>query len=257
MKIQTTERVGTAELSDNYVLQRSIFAYKQAAGRIGGNVLEIGTGTGYGITHIAPYVSTFTTVDKHSHGFPVGEHMNVSFVQQEVPPLANHADNTYDYVIAFQLIEHIEDDHFFLREVERVLKPGGTFIMTTPSRTMSLTRNPWHVREYTGDELAGIVAKYFYSVEKLGVYGNEAVMNYYAINKETVQGITKYDIFNLQHLLPRFLLKIPYNIMNRLSRRKILESNTHLTSHLKADDFLLKPLGENCLDLFYIAKKKG
>lgn len=257
MKIQTAERVSAAELSDNYVLQRSIFAYKEVVDRIEGNVLEIGTGTGYGITHIAPYVGSFTTVDKYGHDCPIGEHMNVSFIQQEVPPLLHHDDNTYDYVIAFQLIEHIEDDHFFLREVERVLKPGGKFIMTTPSRPMSLTRSPWHVREYTGDELASIVAKYFCSVETFGVYGNEAVMNYYAINKEMVQRITKYDIFDLQNRLPRFLLKIPYNIMNRVSRRKIMESNTHLTAHLKADDFFLKPLGENCLDLFYIATKKG
>jgi SAM-dependent methyltransferase len=257
MKIHTAERVSTAELSDNYVLQRSIFAYKEVIGRIAGHILEIGTGTGYGIKHIAPYVRRFTTVDKYNHDYSIGEHKNVSFMQQEVPPLLYHDDNTYDYVIAFQLIEHIEDDHFFLREVERVLKPGGKFIMTTPSRLMSLTRSPWHVREYTGDELASIVAKYFSSVETFGVYGNEAVMSYYALNKEIVQRITKYDIFDLQHLLPRALLKIPYDIMNRLSRRKIMESNTHLTAHIKADDFFLKPLGENCLDLFYIATKKG
>ena len=47
-KILTAERV-SRDISDNYVFQRSQLAYHEAARRISGDVLEIGTGTGYGI----------------------------------------------------------------------------------------------------------------------------------------------------------------------------------------------------------------
>ena len=52
-KINTAERV-SAEASDNFVFQRSLLAYHAAAERIAGEVLEIGTGAGYGIEVVRP-----------------------------------------------------------------------------------------------------------------------------------------------------------------------------------------------------------
>ena len=63
-KINTAERV-SAEASDNFVFQRSLLAYHAAAERIAGDVLEIGTGSGYGIEVVAPRARRFVTVDKH------------------------------------------------------------------------------------------------------------------------------------------------------------------------------------------------
>ncbi|MDE5621984.1 MAG: SAM-dependent methyltransferase, partial [Alistipes sp.] len=64
-KITTAERVST-EASDNFVFQRSLLAYHAAAERIAGDVLEIGTGTGYGIEGVAPHAARFVTLDKHA-----------------------------------------------------------------------------------------------------------------------------------------------------------------------------------------------
>ena len=62
-KMNTAERV-SREMSDNFVFQRSLLAYHAAAQRIGGDVLEIGTGAGYGIEVVAPHARSFITVDK-------------------------------------------------------------------------------------------------------------------------------------------------------------------------------------------------
>jgi hypothetical protein len=44
--LQTAERVSHKDLSDNYVFQRSLLAYVEAAKLVSGRVLEIGTGSG-------------------------------------------------------------------------------------------------------------------------------------------------------------------------------------------------------------------
>ena len=62
-KITTAERV-SREASDNFVFQRSLLAYHAAAQRISGDVLEIGTGAGYGIEVVAPRARSFVTIDK-------------------------------------------------------------------------------------------------------------------------------------------------------------------------------------------------
>lgn len=64
-KIATAERV-SRDASDNFVFQRSLLAYHAAAGRIAGDVLEIGTGSGYGIEVLAPRTERFVTLDKHA-----------------------------------------------------------------------------------------------------------------------------------------------------------------------------------------------
>ncbi|MGZ3884249.1 MAG: class I SAM-dependent methyltransferase, partial [Bacteroidia bacterium] len=124
-----------------------------------------------------------------------------------------------------------------------------------PNRSMSLSRNPWHIREYRPAELQTMLKNYFKSVDAKGVYGNEKVMAYYEKNKESVQRIMKFDVLNMQWWLPRQVLQIPYDIMNRRNRKKLLQSNTDLTSDIKASDFFLKPVDDKSLDLFYIAEK--
>jgi len=252
-KIQTAERVSQNDLSDNFVFQRSLLAYIEAAKIVSGNVLEIGTGSGYGIEYIAASCEKFTTVDKYETDVKIPD--KVQFLKLSVPPLTNIPDNTYDYVITFQVIEHIQKDDVFVKEIYRVLKNGGKLIVTTPNKKMSLTRNPWHVREYTISELRQLLLKHFQSIDEFGVFGNQKIMEYYALNKQSVKKFTRFDIFNLQYILPRKLLQIPYDIANRMNRKKITNENTSLVSNIKLEDYFLKPPTMNALTCFLLLKK--
>ena len=172
--LQTAERV-SRDASDNFVFQRSILAYHEAAKRIEGDVLEIGTGSGYGIELIAPHAKKFVTIDKFMAEGDRALPDNVEFRQATVPPLPFESES-FDYVILFQVIEHIKEDIDFVREIHRVLRPGGKVIITTPNAPMSLTRNPWHVREYKPEELHNLFEVHFQDVKVEGVTGNEQVM---------------------------------------------------------------------------------
>lgn len=256
--LQTAERISPHNASDNYVYQRSVLAYLEAAKIVSGKVLEIGTGTGYGLEIIAPKVEFLLSVDKYSPPVLQRDFLGadkIKFMEMSIPPLSGIVSNTLDFVITFQVIEHVEKDELFLKEIHRVLKRGGKLILTTPNSRMSLSRNPWHVREYTADELKNLMQKYFSIEESFGVFGNQLIMEYFEKNKKSVETYAKFDIFNLQHRLPRPLFKIPYDILNRINRHRLLRKNGQLVNDISHVDYFIDEANDHCFDLFYIAAK--
>ncbi len=153
------------------------------------------------------------------------------------------------------MIEHIEDDEMFLQEIYRVLKPGGKVILTTPNIMMSLTRNPWHTREYTTEQMREVLKSSFDNYELKGIFGNDKVMEYYNKNKESVRKITRFDIFNFQYWLPRWLLQIPYDILNRFNRHSLRDNNEGIVNSLVYTDYSISASNTECLDHFCIATK--
>lgn len=63
-----------------------------------------------------------------------------SFVEADLNATLPWAAETFDAVISTEGIEHLENAFLFLREVTRVLKPGGTLILTTPNITALRSR---------------------------------------------------------------------------------------------------------------------
>ena len=256
MSVYTTE-IASAEMpSDNPIHQRLLKAYHLSAPHIHGELLELGCGEGRGVELLAPRAKSYLGLDKIQGVIDTltAKYPNYSFQQSVFPPIKID-DNSFDSIATFQVIEHIQDDAAYLQEIHRILKPGGTAFITTPNIKMTLSRNPWHTREYTADELKNLASKYFDHVEMKGIMGNEKVMEYYEQNKASVNKIMRFDIFNLQYRLPAPLLRVPYDFLNRRNRNKLQGQDNELVLSIGQDDFFLNEQDDRNLDLFLILKK--
>jgi SAM-dependent methyltransferase len=70
------------------------------------------------------------------------------------------ADNSFDLVLALDVIEHVPDDLQALRELFRILRSGGTLLVTVPALQMLWSTHDvvnGHYRRYTVSELRGQV----------------------------------------------------------------------------------------------------
>ncbi len=257
MATYTTEIASDKLISDNPIHQRLLRAYSLAIPYVKGDLLEPGCGEGRGVKLLSPLVKSYVALDKIQEVIDVlkPEYPNVDFRQAVFPPFDGLGDASFDSLVSFQVIEHLKDDHGFLKEIYRVLRPGGVAVLTTPNIKRTLTRNPWHVREYTAEQLTSLASKYFDNVEMKGVAGNDKVMAYYEQNKKSVEKITRFDIFNLQYRLPAPLLRIPYDILNRMNRNKLNKANNDLVSDITEEDYLISNNADEALDLFLILRK--
>jgi 2-polyprenyl-3-methyl-5-hydroxy-6-metoxy-1,4-benzoquinol methylase len=258
MSIFKTEITSDSIPSDNPIHQRLLKPYTVVKGEISGNVLELGCGEGRGIELILTKVDSFLGLDKIEEvirnlkeKYPDGQ-----FIQSVFPPVGILESEVFDFVISFQVIEHVRKDRLFLEEIYRLLKPGGMAIISTPNIKMSLSRNPWHVREYTAKELTDLSASIFDRVISKGITGNEKVMQYHEDNRKSVEKIMRFDVLDLQHRLPGFLLKLPYEILNRMNRNTLKKGDSELVESITFKDYLVTDNPEESLDLFYYLYKK-
>lgn len=79
----------------------------------------------------------------------------------------------FDSLMAGELIEHLHHPEKFVKEARRVLKKGGTVIITTPNRKSLINRltrayhAPLHFSLFSIPELTGLLEKNGFSVEQL------------------------------------------------------------------------------------------
>jgi ubiquinone/menaquinone biosynthesis C-methylase UbiE len=257
MSYSTTEITSDEIVSDNPMHQRLYFPYEEAAKTVSGNVLELGCGWGRGVEKLIEASENYTGLDKNeelinklSEKYPTQSFATASF-----PDLSRFEDNTFDFVVTFQVIEHIQDDKEFLKEAHRVLKKGGKIILTTVNKAFSLSRNPWHIREYHTKELEHLMKNYFNTVDAMGVSGNEKVWEYYEKNKASVNKTMRWDVFNLQHKLPAWILRIPYEFMNRRNREKLMVQSHGTTNDINWDDHIICIDPDSSFDFYFVGTK--
>ncbi len=109
-----------------HVVQVRPHVWNWLAPRIGGGaVLEIGPG----LRPTAP-VATSTFIDASTHALRslAARGATTAAVEGALP----FPDDSFDAVLAFEVIEHVEDDTGLLGEIARVSRPGGVLILSTP-----------------------------------------------------------------------------------------------------------------------------
>ena len=80
----------------------------------------------------------------------------------------------YDFVCALDIVEHVEDDAAALREIARVLRPGGRLLLSAPlhpDRWTAFDEIVGHSRRYEPAVLRERLAAHGFVVESSAVYG--------------------------------------------------------------------------------------
>lgn len=155
-------------------LARYFFASKFVQNQ---KVLDLGCGTGYGSYHLSQNGAQSVlagdldgeTVRYAHHNYQAS---NLAFFQSDALHIPMRSQS-FDMVVSFEVIEHLEPATGYLAEISRLLTDQGWLIGSTPNRLIysmgaEKPHNPFHRREYDPPELETLLGNYFRTVVILG-----------------------------------------------------------------------------------------
>ena len=128
-------------------------------------------------------------------------------------------DNTFDYIIASEIIEHVHDPGAFIKNLFAILKPGGRLIITTPYKeklqyALCIHCNkptPLHAHINTFDEK---VLKSLYAGSDVGKWSSVTFGNKVLFHLRT-HILLKYLPFNAWRIIDTLFDKV-YNAPSRI-----------------------------------------
>ena len=231
---------------------RAAYVYARAQIRAG-RTLDLGSGSGHGTSELGGAGASVVGVDRvapDAASRSAGE--GTCFARADMRSLP-FRDATFDLIVSFQVIEHLEDPSDYLDAIARLLKPDGLALLTTPNLHMSDGVNPYHVHEYLAGELAARLNAHFEEVEMRGVGMTDAVRAHMAARSQRIHRILRLDPLRLRDRLPPRLSQTLFSwlaVLVRLGARS--------TTASPDADWRQFPIGrasEDCLDLLALCRR--
>lgn len=153
------------------LVDEHMIRYRFASSYVKGKtVIDLACGVGFGCEMLSQNAQSVIGVDINSEAIMYAQKhyldKNIEYVKYDVTktPFPKHSA---DVITSFETVEHLVDEKLFIKEVRRLLKPNGTFIISTPNVEFSVGANPYHVREYNLSECLTLL-KDFKSVKLYG-----------------------------------------------------------------------------------------
>jgi len=118
-------------------------------------VLDLASGEGYGSFILSETAESVIGIDiddlciRHASSKYLKD--NLKFIKGSVTQIPIEENHTFDVIVCFEILEHIEGHEELMQEVKRLIKSDGVFIVSTPNKYIYSDQrnyhNPFHVKE--------------------------------------------------------------------------------------------------------------
>jgi 2-polyprenyl-3-methyl-5-hydroxy-6-metoxy-1,4-benzoquinol methylase len=134
-----------------------------------------------------------------------------------------HPDNSFDVILALELIEHISDVGVFAKEAKRVLRPNGILIMSTPPRLRSIWEGephynlrglallPFSLQQFVGKKI--FKRNYPFPIRRQYLRASSALKPFSDLGFEVEAVLISERLKKLPKILQNFLKEFHWNLL--------------------------------------------
>jgi ubiquinone/menaquinone biosynthesis C-methylase UbiE len=177
--------------------------YRFASDRItpGATVLDAACGSGYGTEILSQKAGHVIGVDISDQALVYAKQRygraNIEFKRADLCQGIDLPDGHCDTVVSFETLEHVPNQHRMLSEFHRLLRPGGTLIISTPDREIITEKaheeNEFHISELSKEEFIRLLSRHFEITELYGQIRYESRQWRLAVRK-----MARLDVFGVR-----------------------------------------------------------
>jgi len=203
------ERLRNDPTSELWGEHRARYRFALEHLRPGQTVLDVACGAGFGLDMLSRAGVFATGVDYDQAPLAdrrIGATRTV--VQADATCLPFNTQS-FDVVVSFETIEHVNNAGALVAEIRRVLKPGGPLILSTPNRAFRESANPFHIREFKPDELRELLQQHFQTVR---LFGQKPSGHYRYVPFLMLNRVSTPDA-----LVWKAMVRLPFGMKNRLA----------------------------------------
>ena len=239
---------------DSLIRARTKFAYEFGVKNLSGDyqrVMDYGSGRGHGVKVIGDYLKpkTIVSVDRYApylelqKKFFSNEENTIQheFVNCSTPPLP-FANESFDAIFFMHVIEHIKEPISLLKDMFRILRPGGEVVIATPNKKNIVGKNPTDEHVYTEDELPSMLYFSGFQPEQFFVVPNDRALKVHERKKWLATHLPITG--NIRN-------KVAPDIWDKMVLRSGLSNRPLETSDFSIND----KSDKKAIDLLVIAKK--
>lgn len=128
------------------------------------NLLDLGCGIGWLAEHFPNYTGLDASPEAVAAATEKGRNVVLGDLAQPLP----YADGFFDSAVLKDVLEHVPDPVSTVREVYRVLKPGGSVFASSPDAQRWVWDDYTHRRPFTRKAFRLLFADQGFSVSKVG-----------------------------------------------------------------------------------------
>lgn len=171
------------------------------------DVLDLAAGAGHYSRYLSEKGHFVTAIDAQLTGkFPT----SIKTMEMDLEKSLVFNDASFDVVLAFGLLQHINKENYFLNQIWRVLRPGGLLLLSVPNSddsrmsssflTYSHFKDKTQLRDYRKETCEELLKEHHFSVEKIELSGGENYPNLILcfIDSKPFRLLTKIYLFLLK-----------------------------------------------------------
>ena len=200
----------------------------------GKRVLDLASGEGYGSDVLARKASSVVGVDSDRmairHANLKYGRANLSFMSGSITDVPIPDDHSFDVIVCFEGLEHIDDHDSLIAEALRLLSGDGLLILSTPNKESysesSDEPNPFHSKELSLEELRELLDREFRHTRYLGqrtfptsnIWSNDPEDNGTPSEIFMKRGPSDFALSDTDDRAPLYYLALASNIPTQLER---------------------------------------